>query len=48
VVDILTIKYTEVGKMIELLKQSGFKVTIATISGDEMDADQVIVKPDIH
>jgi len=37
----------EVGKMIELLKQSGFEVIIATISGDEMKADQVIVKPDI-
>ena len=37
----------EVGKMSELLKEAGFDVIIATISGDELKADQIIVKPDI-
>lgn len=37
----------EVGKMRELLKQSGFEVIIATISGEVLKADPIIVTPDI-
>ena len=37
----------EVGKMSELLKQSGFEVTIATISGEVLKADSINVKPNI-
>jgi len=37
----------EVGKMRELLKQSGFEVTIATISGEVLKADSVTVTPNI-
>jgi putative intracellular protease/amidase len=36
----------EVGKMSELLKQSGFEVTIATISGEILKADSITVTPD--
>lgn len=38
----------EVGRMSELLKQAGFEVIIATISGEELKADQIVVKPDIR
>ncbi len=37
----------EVGKMSELLKQSGFEVTIATITGEVLKADSINVTPDI-
>ena len=37
----------EVGKMRELLKQSGFEVTIATITGKVIKTDSIVVKPDI-
>lgn len=37
----------EVGKMAEILKQSGFEVTIATISGEVLKAGSVTVKPDL-
>lgn len=37
----------EVSKMSELLKQSGFEVTIATISGEVLKTDSITVKPDI-
>ena len=37
----------EVGKMNELLKLSGFEVTIATISGEVLKADSITVIPDI-
>ncbi len=37
----------EVGKMIEILKQSGFEVTTATISGKEVKAGTVTFKPDL-
>jgi len=37
----------EVGKMSELLKQSGFEVTIATISGEVLKADTITVTPDM-
>jgi hypothetical protein len=37
----------EVGKMSELLKQSGFEVTIATISGEVLKADSITVTPNI-
>jgi len=40
------LKY-EVGKMSELLKTSGFKVTIATISGEVLKTDSITVRPDI-
>lgn len=38
----------EVGKMSELLKQSGFEVTIATITGEVLKADSINVTPDIR
>lgn len=37
----------EVGKMSELLKQSGFEVTIATISGEILKADSITVTPNL-
>lgn len=37
----------EVGKMSELLKQSGFEVTIATISGEVLKTDSITVTPNI-
>ena len=37
----------EVGKMSELLKQSGFEVTIATITGEVLKADSINVTPNI-
>lgn len=37
----------EVGKMIELLKKSGFEVIIATISGERIKADTIIIKPEL-
>jgi putative intracellular protease/amidase len=37
----------EVNKMREILKQSGFEVTIATISGEILKTDSVTVKPDL-
>ena len=37
----------EVGKMSELLKQSGFEVTIATITGEVLKADSITVTPNI-
>jgi putative intracellular protease/amidase len=37
----------EVGKMREILKQSGFEVIIATISGETLKADSISVTPDI-
>jgi putative intracellular protease/amidase len=37
----------EVGKMSEIIKQSGFNVTIATISGEVLSAGSVNVKPDL-
>jgi putative intracellular protease/amidase len=37
----------EVGKMVEIIKQSGFDVTIATISGEVLKAGSVTVKPDL-
>jgi putative intracellular protease/amidase len=36
----------EVGKMSEIIKQSGFEVTIATISGEVLKSDSITVKPD--
>lgn len=38
----------EVGKMSELLKLSGFEVTIATITGEVLEADSINVTPDIR
>jgi putative intracellular protease/amidase len=37
----------EVGKMSEMIKQSGFDVTIATISGEVLTGGSVTVKPDL-
>jgi putative intracellular protease/amidase len=37
----------EVGTMREILEQSGFKVTIATISGEVLKTDSISVMPDI-
>jgi len=37
----------EVGKMSEIIKQSGFEVTIATISGKVLNSGSVTVKPDL-
>ena len=37
----------EVGKMSEIIKQSGFEVTIATISGEVLKAGSITVKPDL-
>lgn len=37
----------EAGKMSELLKQAGFEVIIATISGEKLKTDEINVKPDI-
>jgi putative intracellular protease/amidase len=37
----------EVGKMSEILKQSGFNVKIATVSGDILKTDSVSLTPDI-
>jgi tetratricopeptide (TPR) repeat protein/putative intracellular protease/amidase len=37
----------EVGKMTEILKQSGFEVTIATVSGKVLSVGSVTVKPDL-
>jgi putative intracellular protease/amidase len=37
----------EVGKMSEIIKQSGFEVTIATISGEVLKSGSVTVKPDL-
>lgn len=37
----------EVGKMNELLKQSGFEVTFATTSGEVLKADSITVTPNI-
>jgi protein deglycase len=37
----------EVGKMTEIIKQSGFEVVIATISGDTLKAGSVTIKPDL-
>ena len=37
----------EVGKMSEIIKQSGFEVTIATISGEVLKAGSITLKPDL-
>jgi putative intracellular protease/amidase len=37
----------EVGKMKQILKQAGFEVTIATMSGEIIKTDSVTVKPDL-
>jgi putative intracellular protease/amidase len=37
----------EVGKMSELLKQSGFEIKIATISGEILKADSITVTPNL-
>jgi putative intracellular protease/amidase len=37
----------EVGKMSEIIKQSGFDVTIATVSGDILKTDSISLTPDI-
>jgi putative intracellular protease/amidase len=37
----------EVGKIKELLKKSGYKVIIATISGKVLKADSITVRPDL-
>jgi putative intracellular protease/amidase len=37
----------EVGKMSEIIKQFGFEVTIATISGEVLTAGSITVKPDL-
>jgi len=37
----------EVGKMREILEHSGFHVSIATISGEILKTDSIIVKPDL-
>ena len=38
----------EVGKMIEIIKQSGFEVVVATISGEELKAGSITIKPDLR
>jgi putative intracellular protease/amidase len=37
----------EVGKMKQILKQAGFEVTIATMSGEVLKTDSVTLKPDL-
>jgi putative intracellular protease/amidase len=37
----------EVGKMKQILKQAGFDVTTATISGEVLKTDSVTIKPDL-
>jgi putative intracellular protease/amidase len=37
----------EVGKMTEIIKQSGFEVVVATVSGEELKAGSITVKPDL-
>ena len=37
----------EVGKMKQILKQAGFEVTTATMSGEVLKTDSVTVKPDL-
>jgi putative intracellular protease/amidase len=37
----------EVGKMKQVLKQAGFEVTTATISGEVLKTDSVTIKPDL-
>jgi putative intracellular protease/amidase len=37
----------EVGKMKQILKQAGFKVTTATMSGEVLKTDSVTIKPDL-
>lgn len=37
----------EVGKMIEILKKSGFEVTTATISGEILKTDSITLQPDL-
>jgi protease I len=37
----------EVGKMQQILKQAGFEVTIASISGEVLKTDSVTVKPEL-
>jgi putative intracellular protease/amidase len=37
----------EVGKMSEIIKQSGYEVTISTISGEVLKAGSLTVKPDL-
>lgn len=37
----------EVGKMIEIIKQSGFEVVVATISGETLTAGSTTIEPDL-
>jgi protein deglycase len=37
----------EVGKITEIIKQSGFEVVVATISGEELKTGSITIKPDL-